>query len=115
MSNHPHLRRWYWRWHVEIGFVVVAVCLIVGGVSIVTSRNDLSRQAQLGAQSHRALCALRADYARRVAESRRFLNETRAERIKEFGPALGAIPPASVRVSLANQVQTLRTLGALRC
>jgi hypothetical protein len=115
MSNHPKIRRWYWRWHVEIGFVVVAVCLVVGAVSIITSRGDLARQARLGAQSHRALCALRADYARRIADDRKFLRETPRERDRQFGSALGAIPPGTVRASLVNQLQTLRTLGDLRC
>lgn len=115
MTDHPNLRRWYWRWHVEIGFAVIAVCLVVGAASIISSRGDIAREARSGAQAHRALCALRADYLHRVHDSRKYLSETPRQRVKQFGPALGRIPPATVRASLANQLQTLDTLGGLRC
>lgn len=71
--------------------------------------------AQEGAQSHKALCVLKADYARRVDDSRIFLKLTVPERVEKYGDGLGHTPPAVIRSSLKGLVSNLKALSDLEC
>lgn len=92
--------------------------LLVIAAAIYVSAMGSHRQGQLakqGAETHDAICTFRADLQRRFDDGQAFLRMTPEERMKKYGPSLGSTPESVVKNSLANQQQTLDSLGALDC
>lgn len=99
--------RFYWKWHVELGLLVVFIGLVGVSTLLLSTRGDVARQASLGAQSHAAVCALRADLRGREHQAEAFL------RAHPHG-ALG-LTAAQIRQSILNEQRTILALRALRC
>lgn len=109
------MNRFYWKWHVEIGLVVIFIGLIVVGVVLFATRGEVNREVRRGNQAHVALCAQKQDLDERVAQSRAFLRMTPAQRTKKFGSALASVPSSEIRLGLFNYERTLQSYEALRC
>ena len=68
----------------------------------------LARQAAEDARvTVKSLCALRADFKKRVATSEDFL--------KDHPEGFAGIPAATIRSTVDGQKRTIRALGGLRC
>lgn len=93
------------RW--EFVFVALALCFVValGGTKVNSDR--ISNDAEKGAVTYKALCALSADYRDRYHTDKRFLAH----------PAI-KLPRAALqayRLRVASERRTLRALQVLRC
>jgi hypothetical protein len=100
-------KSFYWKWHVEIGLVVVAVFLMLGGFALWSTRSTVEQQSERGAQAYRAVCTLRHDLRVREAQGEAFL---KAHPDGAFG-----IPAAVLRASIENQQHTIFALRELEC
>jgi len=93
------------RWPIVFGMVAVALVVSIGGTKVNSDR--ISHDAELGAATHQAVCALRVDLHDRYLNGVRFLEH----------PSI-ALPPAALRaykLQLEGQRRTLRALAGLRC
>lgn len=111
----PKLKRFYWRWHVEIGLLLVFLGLVLVAAVLISTRSDVNHQAHRGAQAYFAVCQYKGDLEQRAQQGRAFLNLTPAQRVKKYGAAFGHIPPATIRASVLNEERAVKSLAALRC
>ena len=97
-------------------FVGVIVCLIVAVLLLQTYLiTRVSGLAGQGAESHRALCVLKADYAKRLSDSEAYLRLTHAQRVAKYGESLGTIPNATIQTSIKNLQANIDALSDLNC
>jgi hypothetical protein len=66
-------------------------------------------------QAQRALCVLKRDYQQRVNSTRRYEQMTPAERVKQYGPALGSVPHSVIASSLKSLEADVHSLRSLHC
>lgn len=108
--------------------MLVMLCfadLLVGGLALVKvgqaaqeARQAAQRAAVLGrqgAQAHAAECSYKADRQHALQQSEQFILLSPEQRIKKYGRALGNIPVATIRNTIANETEVLKSLSSLRC
>lgn len=76
---------------------------------------EIYNLAVQGAQTSQAVCTLRHDLTVREQSSKTFLALTPKQRVRKYGKALGAIPPAVIQQSLTGQEATIKSLSSLDC
>lgn len=66
-------------------------------------------------QTHTALCVLKQDYEKRVADTQKFLSLSPKERTKRYGKGIGEIPNPVLAQSLRNLKANVDSLSGLSC
>ncbi len=107
IPQHPKPSIWPW---IVAGLSVIALVVVIA-YSVATT-NGLAQQ---GAESHKALCVLKNDYAKREADSKTFLSMTVKQREKKYGSALAHIPESVIQQSVRNLQANLDALKTLDC
>ncbi len=84
------------------GLIITAACALIG-----YGLHQLNHQTSEGVVAHKALCAFKLDLQQRIAADATFL-------LLHPHGILG-IDPDSVRLTNANQINTLKSLSILHC
>ncbi len=105
----PHPLPPLWPWIVS---GVSVMCLVLALVWGETQNRYLAEQ---GYQTHKAICTLKSDYAKRVTDSQTFLSMTVKQRENKYGLSLGRIPESVIRQSLRGLEANLESLKTLDC
>jgi hypothetical protein len=66
-------------------------------------------------QAHRVLCVLKDDYQQRVRATKKYERMTPAERVRQYGPALGSVPHSVIASSLNGLEAEVYSLRSLHC
>jgi hypothetical protein len=90
-----------WRWRLLALWIVIFTIVAFWGIR---TNRDLGRD---GRQAHDAICVLKDDFKRRIADSERFLNE--------HPNGIPGITAQAISESLEGLRRTLQSLGAVRC
>lgn len=100
---------------LEIAIIVLFVGQILIGVGTYVNTRSIDDEARRGSIAYRAECTYVGDLKTRVSQAERFLAMTVPEREAAFGKVLGSIPPATIRVQVANERRAIKSLKELRC
>ena len=92
--------------------VSLAISVLMVQVWLVVQNRNLAQQ---GAQSHRSLCVLKADYGKRLADSEAFLKLTDKQRARRYGPSLGSIPDSAIQQTIRGLRANIASLSDLHC
>lgn len=99
----------------QILVLALAVAILCTALTLSAATLYLTDRSNQGAESHAALCVLKADYSKRLDDSQTFLLLNREQREHKYGKALGDIPEPVIRQSLHNLKSNVESLGALHC
>ena len=91
-----------------LGWVATFAALIYVGVAGQSNSDQLRRQAELGAQTHAAVCSLRDDLHLRIKNGEQFL-ATHPEGLPGIATA------QQIRQSIHNERKTISSLSDLEC
>lgn len=69
----------------------------------------------IGLYHHAQLCSFKHDLERRAQNGQEFLAMSKKERVEQFGPGFGRLNDDALKVTLANQQDTLDSLRWLYC
>lgn len=72
-------------------------------------------QIRANGEAREALCVIRADRERDLANSKAFLALTVEERVKKYGPELGHIPEAVIKEGIRDDQGVVDALARLDC
>jgi hypothetical protein len=113
----------FWRRHRwPVVFCAVSVALVVSIAGTKVNSDRIQHDAELGAATHFAVCALRADYRHRIADTAQQIRDAvHFYQTHPYGvPGLASRSDlqrhiADLRRQLEAQQATSRTLSVLRC
>jgi hypothetical protein len=114
-------KSFYWKWHVELGLVVVTMFLFIGAFALWTTRSTVEQQSERGAQAYKAVCALRGDVQGRIhsdreklARSREFLR-AHPRGTHDFTALQIQAAITAERITIRSEQHTVFSLRILEC
>jgi hypothetical protein len=90
---------------------IIGVALVLIAAALVLVAWEVSQADQ----AHQALCVMKHDDQRMVAQSRQYLRMSPKARVKKYGESLGSIPKPLIQSGIRSHKADLRALRDLHC